>query len=344
MTNLFFVITPIQYLNALEYKSLLGDKDRNILVFMSSFNKTRDEITKMLDTNLWDKVFWLSKGDKTLSVINYLKYIVKSKMRINTIIKKYIDVSTIVIGNYNDVINHYIIQKTNYKSLVLIDDGLGSVNISKTRLVEVEENRSILELERYNKIRPKLAKWILRVKNFIPPVVTFFSSNTLTKNNNDFFLVNNYNCLKTSLNKRETTNAAYFIGQPLTELNRISETYYFNVLTTICKKFSEGIVYYIPHRTENPKKLEIINNTIMPVKQFGIPIELAIIQESNPPSAFITLFSSALVNLMVIFGNIFKYKVVKISKNNVLINSEGIEDVYKRLEHDYQNIFEFYEL
>jgi hypothetical protein len=332
MTNLFIVITPIQYVNALELKSYLNLKEeRNILILISSFYKTRNEIYSMLDRNTWDDVLTISKNTASLAGLGYLKYLIDFKKKLLKIIYQYHDIAKLIIGNYNDLLNHFLIQNVSYNKLYLLDDGLASLDISVNRLNEIRNKKSILDLDRYKKIRPKMARLILNLNNKIPEKIYFYTAYDLIKNEKDCFIENKYMILKSGISQMTTNQTAFFIGQPLTELKIVSEQHYFRALEEIIRQLIKYKVFYIPHRTEKTEKLKKISK-LVEVKNFNLPIEIAVLNERVLPSFFITFYSSAIVNLSIIYGKKFQYRMYKINPEHILKGKTNILKFYKSLE------------
>lgn len=338
MKNLFFIITPIQYLNALEYLSLLDNNDDNILILASSFHTSRNEIKKMLNVKLWKEVFWLSEHKGSLSVIQYLSYIYQSKKKIEEIMICYDDFDRLIIGNYNDLLNHFVIQYSKHNCLVLVDDGLASLSVASKRYREINENNSILYQNKKQKIRPFFAKKILRLNKFIPPKITFFSSYKLKQNPSDVFVKNKYELIRKGIKDKKHNQTAYFIGQPLTELKILDEQYYLDILNRTKNKYNDKTIIYIPHRTENHSKLARINQ-IIPVKPQEIPIEQLVLQEQEIPELFISIYSSALINLRLIFQEEFKYIIIKIHSEQIKKNKDSILGFYEYIENEFKGAF-----
>jgi hypothetical protein len=108
----------------------------------------------------------------------------------------------------------------------------------------------------------------------------------------------------------------YLIGGAYVEDDIICENEYMNILASI-KCMIVGEIFYMPHRREKIKKLNIISNTMgFKIVNTDMPIELFFFINRINPECIIGFFSTALYSLSKIMGS-HRVSSVLISSNNM---------------------------
>lgn len=88
----------------------------------------------------------------------------------------------------------------------------------------------------------------------------------------------------------------YFIGQPLSELNILSEQEYLNIIESFSMKYK---LIYFPHRRESHDKIRQLE---VPVHYSKGPLELELIHMGERPAFIIGFYSTALYTIKQIYG------------------------------------------
>jgi hypothetical protein len=121
------------------------------------------------------------------------------------------------------------------------------------------------------------------------------------------------------------------LGAKLSEVGIISTEYYYYLLEQIKIKFQSKTLFYIPHRGEEIKKLNYIENNInFKIKKINYPVEL-IFQEGILENTVISFLSTALISLNKIYDDIDIY-AVRLDYDKIITNKEAIIDLYDELE------------
>jgi len=87
-----------------------------------------------------------------------------------------------------------------------------------------------------------------------------------------------------------------FVGQPLIQLKIITETFYYQCLKALIKKFPNQHFSYVPHPKENPIFVSKIKQ-LMDIQKFDGIFEYELFKSKVFPATVISFFSSVLPNL-----------------------------------------------
>ena len=288
----FFIRTPIHYYNALEAKQHLCKNEKHILVVLSDYPPTIQQLAGILDASHWSTIYmpWKSQSPytkfKTLNrVFNITRPILLWK-----ILKIISNSDQIFWGNYNSIwLRYFLAQKKN--NVIILDDGFAALSISKY----IHKNK--LLFNKSTGISGLTERLFVTTSSHIElSRLTFFTSfknisNAMTRQS----IVTDYPYLKTlgAPKSKDETDEVYFIGQPLILLSILEKETYINHVNQIFKYYSEkGLkCYYIPHRSTLhdyfPDNWKIIN--------FNFPLEKLLFTSNHVlPKIFASFYSSAL--------------------------------------------------
>ncbi|OOF01927.1 hypothetical protein, partial [Salinivibrio sp. MA607] len=240
--NLFFIESPLQALNAIEFVSCKDNKQgKDLFIILSDGT--------MSETNLAQIEFVLNffgYDDKVIFNINGgVKSLFLHREQVRMLAKRYskYNIEYCVIGEYRSLASRVLINKIKPKKVVTVDDGTATLRIERSKKPSV-------------KIRliTTLCKFGLGFDITLKQGVHFFSvydiSNKLTKG--DCLHTNRYSFLKSKLYDYPKSNKHFIIGSPLKEAGVVKE----DIILTIKKidkivsltKSKKSDLVYIAHR------------------------------------------------------------------------------------------------
>jgi hypothetical protein len=154
----------------------------------------------------------------------------------------------------------------------------------------------------------------------------FFSFFEYLKNNNLIFVRNNFNFLKSKIQKlRFDSKIIYIVGSASVERKILTKSIFSKIINLILAKNNDKIIYYVPHRLETD--LSVVKNfKRIKIKKFNLPLEVALIREEKIPKKIISFYSTCLFTLNKIYGSKIKYY-------NFSYNLKNISDRKIRLRH-----------
>lgn len=91
------------------------------------------------------------------------------------------------------------------------------------------------------------------------------------------------------------SNCVYFIGQPLSELNIMTEQKYLSIIKQLSRKYE---LIYFPHRRESHNKIRQIE---VPIHYSIGPLELELIHIGKRPAVVMGFYSTALYTLKQLY-------------------------------------------
>ncbi|MFH5831641.1 hypothetical protein [Halalkalibaculum sp. DA384] len=288
--NYFLVESPLQYLNAREAKYKLCVDEKNVLIILRGASpKSMNQIKKLVDHSCWDSVYELPNSHNKMMLYkwqNELESILKEKRS---------KVNNVFIGEYRSLLMRNFVHKSNCKKSFLLDDGNVALFIHK-KIISKEGLRSTL-----NPIR-KALNWLFNFNDKDIWDINFFTFYSEYTRETD--IINDYSFLKCSLKKKKVEEGqVYFLGNNISEYGFIERKDYLTLLRRVLDYFEGKTVYYVPHRRENSKKFQEIENLGFEFKNIDEPIETYLIKQNKLPEIIASFISTALDNCYALFGN-----------------------------------------
>ena len=179
----------------------------------------------------------------------------------------------LIIGNFMDNYQRLFLKRKTFEKSYILDDGTESIVKFKNEYLEelASESKSPFELFSIFEATKKLKY-------------------PLIKNELFFF--------KKGIEKKDTNDEIYIIGQPLGELNIISKNQYCIFIENILKINMGSKIKYFPHRLESTSHLKNIFKTynveIFITKSF---FEIFLIKKRYLPKRIIGFYSTALISV-----------------------------------------------
>lgn len=232
--NIFIVVSPLQLLNSIEAVEHFKVED-NVLLFLIADDESSHQMKELLVYYQWDKILYI---DYPKSNIDKLIFPIKLHLLINKLLSSQIE--NIFFGEYRSIYIQHMVNYFNCSKCYLVDDGLATLNIDKNGNEKVKSN-AILFLY-------KLFFYKLEKIDF-----TCFSIFNLKQKN---VVRNNYSFIKKLNYQKEVKPVVYFIGQPIVELEMMSNYQYKLELEKIIKFYVPKKFVYILHRREEEQKIK----------------------------------------------------------------------------------------
>lgn len=317
--TLIVIFTPLQFLNAISY--IKQTKQASKMVVLTG-NLTNIKQIQQIDK---DKICYYPLRN-LLWLHNEILWFVK--FTYISFLSKLNNYKCVVIGNFNNVVAYHLacLFQRKSKEIILIDDGLATINIYLERNQYFRLNNHYLFGGKFIMAFHKLFYQRLQIER-----VAFFTSFKLEKLQPIKF---DYIIKQCVLNNTvvERIDEIWFIGSPLTENMIIEERTFFDYMEnvkTYAQKQSCRLVYIL-HRFEKIKP-EI--NCI----QFDKPIEVHLASLNSFPKEIITFYSSAIVNIASQYPDL-KCSYINLYKDNNKL--DRLKNVYEFLNNN-ENLSEF---
>lgn len=313
--NLIIVFTPLQFYYAIKYIENSQPKCKVIVLSTSKINIDqikaidKDNIAVYPFMNflfLSDELAWFLK-------LLYTRFILNTK-----------NYQKVIIGNYNNIAGYLLTLRFDKKNkeVILLDDGLATIEIYKNRAIKQIFSNHNLFGGRFQKYYRKLFqidgnKGVKSITFF-----TFFDLLKIAPSNFDQVVY--VPDSRKSSNYKINGKSVWFIGSPLVELNFIDKDVFNDLMKKLSFKFKNNNIEmsYIYHRFEKEKDFNFED------LKFNKPLEVVFFEQNVLPKTVISFYSTALVNLASIYDDLDFY-FIDLSKF-APINS-NIEEVYKFL-------------
>ncbi len=309
------VKTPLQIICAVEYlHSCKAGLEKARFIYLKKYDLADNQVKHTFDyygiTNqetirfsnsnvmrLFGRQILLAKF-KPLKVYAKARQVISDRFAENKLYSRLQKAHTIVLGDPNFKLFGKVPDKVSGKEIVLLDDGLGSMEIGSD----------------YSKNGNKAISF-----SFLRTGQTIRNAGTV--------LENNFEKLKSSFPEIDA-NAVLFIGQPLYEAKLFSMKEMSLFFRQVSEKYQGKRILYIPHRWEvHLDKMDFPSNfEALPLQD--LPLELSITQMDSLPAHVISFYSSALITLRKILPAAVGFTALDIQSE---IKLEAIGKAYEKI-------------
>lgn len=325
---IFLVDSPLQYLNAQEAKHQfqLDNSNSVLIVFEGVSKKNFRQIKSLVDIDDWNKVHFLRYNQHRVFRYLLVPYL-------NLLRRKYEPIEKVFIGEYRSDLMRHFSNASLTKEIYLLDDGNVSTIIHKS----IEDRIGVRK--KTKKLRSFLNRMVGLKDNDIFDINYFTIYSNERKESGRNIVTNNYEYIKSKVVNYTVKDKIYFIGNNLPELDIISYDTYLDKFKDIREIYKNKKIVYIPHRRESEEKLNSLSQIDgIEIRDYGEPIEFALIKDKTIPIELASFFSSALDNCYHIFGDRLKITSFKLDKN-ILSNEvhEKFEEIFKIYESYGEN-------
>ena len=272
MKAYFFVITPANYLGALQAsRDPRFNFSEKILVVLSDYHRSLIQFNTIIQSDDWHLIHFpwkeLDRRNKSkwqLILLNWKRLLTFNKL------KNLIGPNDIIFwGN----LNHSFFKKIENRchDIYLIDDGFSTINIL-----------------------PKLEE---RFVNSTKKKGSTIHLYTLFQLNSTFLIIFNhqFNQIKSLKKHIAKEKSVFFIGQPLVFNNIVPEHYYVQTIQTIFTDYEKKgfSCFYLPHRSTTRDYIPSNWTTL----EFDYPVEYCAELGGFQPEIFSTFYSTGVYNL-----------------------------------------------
>jgi len=308
MTAYFFVITPANYLYALQASRdpRFNFSEKNLII-LSDYHRSLAQLNAIIHESEWHSIQYPWKGfdrrkkSKWKLVLLNWKRLFSFRSVINQIKSK----DTIFWGNKNHPFFNKIENKC--QDIYLLDDGFSTINI----LPKQEEI---------------IAHSTIKRNSIIQFYTLFELSSTRVK------IVNHqFEAIKSDKKYLANQNSVFFIGQPLVFNNIVTESYYIETVERIFNYYErKGLTcFYLPHRSTTRDYIPSNWKTL----ELDYPIEFCVELGGYQPEIFATFYSTGLYNLEKYLTLAPKQVAFwRLDENEITVNFKNpIESIYSYL-------------
>jgi len=326
--NIFFILSPLQLMNAIEaceYYKYLDGQAKNILIISNTLNKRNNQQIDniLLIYNKWDEV-------KRINIYYNMKELFFHILWLSYKFKN-INVSRVFLGECRIDYSWILANNANPKEIVLVDDGLGTLSISKN-----------LTNQTGSSIKNIICK-ITGLKNAQRQLPTIFTIFKLPEDIPYKTIENKFSYFKKTFLEvcSKNENEIYFLGAPLADLGIVSQDYFFESLKKITHFYKKKQIIYILHRRENLDNMKKMFPNMKFVVYDNI-IEIEFLLKKKQPIHIASFYSAALYTLHAIYNinnvDVFKLNAHKIT-HQYKTNIEKVYNLYNRFNIiDLENI------
>ena len=364
MKNIFLAKSPLQLINALEARHYFKLEDRDCILIIMGDSKSYPQMMELARSqNEWNNIILLNRVSLMffdpwrLESINYedsdklRKTVFRSAFyniwRLNRLARSVGDVENVFMGCNNSIYMRHFVNSFKHANTILLDDGTGTIDIARKRRVAGKRRAGVdseVPVKLYKKIKINLKRFLLRLKDYQPDKVCFFTVYDIDVYGEDTLIENNFKYLRGKSLNSDVLDEVYFVGSPLSETGVMSEDDYIDHLIKVKDYFKGSKLVYIVHRRESKKKLGIIRENLgITVKMFDYPLEYQIAVIGSKPKVLAAFVTSVLENMRVIMGDdlmMISFKLIK----GAYINKDGVDEVYEYYEKNMSDNFKLVEL
>lgn len=321
--NLFVLASPLQVLNALEAREAFGlDGTRCAgLIIQSHSEKNNLQTNLMLRDAEWQALFY---------VPHYGGGVFNARRRFDEVTNIANGLGTperVFLGDYKAGLFRHCANLLGARSVVLLDDGTGCLNVQHTRVEPGGGGISIW----FRELRQTAIRLFMNIQ--LQPVhsVSYFTAYTLARERNAVVVRNDYGRLRSRSRDAVRTDGIYFIGSNLAELGAMSPKTYEALLVRAKEYFRDEKFIYFPHRLEEENKLaEIHSHLGFEIRHISSPLEAYLATSLQLPKAIAGFYSSAFVGCEILLGGTVDLLSFRISSRELRRDfRSGADMVYR---------------
>lgn len=358
MKSVFLVKSPLQLINALEakYYYKLDDSDC-VLIIMADGKSYPQMMALARSQNEWKNILLLNRVPLLFSnpwhieKINYDELDVLRKTifrgtfyniwRLNRLVHSIDYIDNVFMGCNNSIYMRHFVNSLKHNNTILLDDGAATIDIARKRRDGLDRE---VPVKLYKKLKINLKRFFLRLNDYQPDKVTFFTVYDIDVFGNDSLIKNNFNYIREKSLTSNVLDVIFFVGSPLSETGFMSEENYIKHLIKVKEYFVGNKIIYVAHRRENEKKLEKIRKKLgVDVKMFDYPLEYQIAVIGQKPKILAAFVTSVLENMRLIMGEelmMISFKLI----DGAYVNKDGIDEVYEYYKEKSSDKFKLVDL
>lgn len=324
MNNLFVITSPLQVINAIEAREHFKTNNNILVAVFSEFkSKNKEQIINLINEKDWNKVLYFDMQSSTQKQSTFLKQIQLVQLLRQT------QYDFVFCGDFSSSMK-LILANVKKNQVFLLDDGATTINRYLYDL-----NQDINNKKTPTKLIRELRFNICGLKTKVVDVINLFTSYKFIPKSNEQIIFNDLKFFQSGLLKNSLADeSVYLLGQPLREINIVSNDVYLDSIAKIIKHYQDKNIIYIPHRAETLLDgLKLLEGDTFKIKNIELPIELYFLQHNIYPKYICSFWSSALFTLNILYPKTI-VEVFKIDDMNIYFAQKQIQNVYNYLENN----------
>jgi len=309
---LFAVVSPLQYINALEAASAFGLQPSQCYLALGESKKlpaTGRQVRSLIDPAKWRAIQSVSgfpaagginrAHKELLHLLGAREYARDANSLIRRARSECEGIDLLFIGDYRPANFRHFIGAIPEARVWLLDDGSVTHQVVRFRK---DANSPHLYAKPFARENPLLlARARASGLRFAEPAALgYFTCYDVDPPPSDEVRTHDYAHFRAQYPALEAVPEVWFLGANHVENRFTSSKKYLALLRRVREFYRGEKVVYLPHRGENDKKAASIAKLGFEVKNFDLPIEIAIGQSGRFPRVLAGIASSAIDNLSVI--------------------------------------------
>jgi len=312
--DVFFVGSPLEYVNALEARARFGvPRKEALLVVLQTYELGREggdlQLLAAIEREQWADVrIFVRPRSSPLEALRVQRAIARLAEALGP-------VERVFFGGYLSTVRRDFVNRLACRERILLDEGSSTLEVVDLRRRRGGDPRFRASGERLNfprrrdrllrggLLRHRLMR-LLGVRDEHPGELTYFSVYDLDPPGSDRVVANDYRHLRARVEERPVSQDVLVLGGPLWE-ERIAVSLDVNlrVLEGIRRHYPGARLLYKPHRHESPAKVARVRDELgYELLHSDLPVELWLLRCSERPRALVGIYTSALATCARLFG------------------------------------------
>lgn len=323
MFDLFYVESPLQLLTAIKARRELAKNPVLIIKLGAEARKSNNQqIMALIDKNDWHQVHFIYESNQggPTGELKYLLTTLKLHFRYKSKVRRYF------FGELRNIYMAILGKSIRPQELILLDDGAFTI----TAQLHFITNNILPYQHKHRAKITKLYDFLLRINlaDFaVPNLYSFFNFDGLMLDGQV-----NYHKDKPKRHVQIKTNDVYFFGSKFSEAGILNEEAELKVFEETLTFYANKKVHYIPHRDEQPQKLERVVQLGGHILNLGGPAERFFDETDIMPEVVVACYSTVLYSCFSRFSNV--HTVAVDIRPFLLLDSIklNVENVYRYYE------------
>jgi len=321
----FAVVSPLQYINALEAVHAFGLRPSDCYLAVGLSRKlpaSAIQVQKLLDRSQWRAVETVSGFPSTagsnrahtgvLTFRGAREYASAANGLLDRARRDHGKISHLFIGDFRPANFRHFMAQAAEAELWLLDDGSITHQVVRYRKDATSPHAFGGQFARQN-VRDKLRTRLSGLKYANPERLGFFTCYDLDPPPQDVVRSHGYERYKQVYGNLTCSDEIWFLGANHAENEFASMDRYLGLLRRVLEFYGDQPVVYLPHRGESKEKLAVVAGLGFEVRSFDLPVEIVIGQSGVFPRTLAGIASSAIDNLSVILGDRIQIHVFRVA-------------------------------
>jgi hypothetical protein len=327
--NVYFVLTPLQLLNALEARAAL-DTSGDALVIVTA-GHARQHIDALVEPEAWDEVYGfdvLAPDGTRGQRLGRLRRTYQVRRALDGLARSWGAVEGLFLGNYGNALARHVAATLDHRTLYLLDDGTDTIKIAEQRA-----GRGTPDLSWDRAWRVALRDRALGLRTHEAERLVFFTTYDLPNGHRDSVIRNTYARLRERAARPALDDEVLFLGQPLVEDRLMRAEWYTAYVAAARAASGDRDFVYAPHKRESPERVDDLADRLgMQVRRADLPVEVEFARSGRLPSVLASFFCSALDNCRLMYGDAgMEIVAFRIEGDHLLLNRRFVASVYEYL-------------